>query len=221
MEKLKKFINNLLDYIYKKRCYFCGSNKEYVKMCSKCYEQLVFNEYSVDRNILGVKIYTAGVYEKNLQKMIRGLKYHHQKDLAYYQAKFMWEYFSQIIENEHLEKNFQVIPVPLYKTREKQRGYNHMQLVAEEFCKLNNFTPNYKLIERIKETKPQYKLSRKERMNNLNRAFKVNTQELLNKPILIIDDICTTGSTFESMIEELNANGINNITCLATSSPLL
>lgn len=220
MEFLKKFINNLLDYIYKKRCYFCGTNKECVKMCSKCYEQLVFNEPSANRTILGVKIYTAGIYEKNLQKMIRGLKYHRQKDLAFYQAKFMWEYFSEIITKENLETNYQVIPVPLYKNREKQRGYNHMKLVTEEFCKLSGFTPNYKLIERVKETKPQYKLSKKERMKNLNNAFKINSTELLNKPLLIIDDICTTGSTFESMIEELNANAINNITCLATSSPM-
>ena len=134
MEKFKKFINNLLDYIYKKRCYFCGSNKEYVKMCSKCYEQLVFNEYSVDRNILGVKIYTAGVYEKNLQKMIRGLKYHHQKDLAYYQAKFMWEYFSQIIENEHLEKNFQVIPVPFTKHEKNNVDITTCNLLQKNFA---------------------------------------------------------------------------------------
>ena len=145
---MKNFLLSLLDWIYKKKCYVCGRSKESAKLCSKCYEKIRFNSKNVNRKILKVDVYACGFYDTVLQKIIRGLKYHRQRELAYYQAKFMWEYFSQIIENEHLEKNFQVIPVPLYKTREKQRGYNHMQLVAEEFCKLNNFTPNYKLIER-------------------------------------------------------------------------
>ena len=219
MEKFKKIFEFILDYIYKKRCYFCGSNKECVKMCSKCYEQLQFSDLKPDRKILGVNVYTAGVYEKYLQKMIRGIKYHRQKDLAFYQAKFMWEYFSRLKETEHLEDCYQVVPTPLHKSREKKRGYNQMKLVAEEFCILSGYTLNNNLITRIKETKPQYKLSRKERLKNLDNAFEVNTKNLLNLPVLLLDDICTTGSTFESMIDKLNENGINNITCLAASSP--
>ena len=219
MQKVLYLFHKLLDLIYKKRCYFCHSSDECIKMCSKCYETLEFNNLKSDRTILGTKIYVAGIYEKTIQKMIRGIKYHNQKDLAYYQAKFMWEYFSELIQNENLETSFQVVPVPLYKTRQKQRGYNHMELVAEEFCKLSGFSFNKELIKRIKSTKPQYKLSRAERMQNLEKAFKVDTSKLLNLPILIIDDICTTGSTFEAMIDEFNTHGICNITCLATSSP--
>lgn len=219
MKRILAVFIKLLDYIYKKRCYFCGSNKECVKMCSNCYSDLRHSNLSANRIILGIKIYSAGIYEKNIQKMIRGLKYHKQKDLAYYQAKFMWEYFSKIIETENLESDYQVVPVPLYKDREKKRGYNHMTLVAEEFCKQSGYELNNNLISRIKSTKPQYKLSRFQRMQNLENAFSVNIKNLKNKPILIIDDICTTGSTFESMIEEFNSYGINNIICLATSSP--
>lgn len=220
MEDLKKIINTLLDYIYKKRCYFCGKSYECVKMCSKCYDELKFSDARVNRIILGTDVYVAGIYEKTLQKMIRGIKYHKQKSLAYYQAKFMWEYFQQILEEKNINKDFQVVPVPLYKTRERQRGYNHMQLIAKEFCELSGFEPNYELITRIKHTKAQYKLSRQERLKNLKNAFKVDKTKLIEgKTVLIIDDICTTGSTFESMITELKSNGINDIVCFATSSP--
>ena len=58
-------------------------------------------------------------------------------------------------------------------------------------------------------------------MENLKNAFEVNTKFLKNKPILILDDICTTGATFEAMIEEFNDCGINNIICFATASPTL
>ena len=62
-----------------------------------------------------------------MQKLIRGVKYHNQKELAYFQAKFMAEYFKSL----KLNKNFTVVPVPLYKQRKKERGYNHMELLEK------------------------------------------------------------------------------------------
>lgn len=183
-------------------------------MCSDCYNSMSCLPVEVNRTILNSKIYACGVYEKTMQKMIRGLKYHHQRDLAYYHAKFMWEYWQKLAQNEI----FQVVPVPIYKTRLKKRKYNHMELVGEEFCKLSGNVLNMELIKRIKDTKPQYNLKRFQRMENLSNAFEVNKEHLLDMPILLIDDICTTGSTFESMIEELNKNNIYNITCLAVAT---
>lgn len=211
---LEKF-DKLLDWIYKKRCYFCRSSKEAVKMCSKCYEEMDFLPVKINRIIDGKKVYCAGIYNKNLQKLIRGLKYHNQRDLAFYLAKFMAEYFQKITDKH----DFEVIPVPIFPKREKKRKYNHMDLVGEEFCRLTANTLNKNLIKRVKDTKPQYKLKRTERMLNLSNAFEVNKTNYMGKTILIIDDICTTGSTFEEMIKELQKNGINDIICFASTTP--
>ena len=209
-------LDKLLDWIYKKKCYFCRNSKESVKMCSKCYEELDFLPVTINRTYKGVNIYCAGVYSKNLQKMIRGLKYHNQKDLAYYQAKFMYEYWKKL----NIEGNFEIIPVPILYKRKKQRKYNHMELVAKEFSTLSGYETNFGLIKRIKDTKPQYKLNKAQRTTNLANAFEVDKNFIhpQNK-ILIIDDICTTGSTFEEMIKELNKNGMLDITCFATTTP--
>lgn len=213
---MKNFLIELLDWIYKKKCYCCSSSKEAVPICSKCYNELEFNSPQPDRILDGVDIFVAGIYEKNLQKIIRGLKYHNKKDLAYYQAKFMYDYW-KILD---IKGQFQVVPVPLHQTRQKQRHYNHMELVAQEFCKFTGFIPNFTLINRVKHTKPQYKLSRNERMKNSENAFQVDKKNLLTYPILIIDDICTSGATFESIIAELKKNKIQNtIKCFATTSP--
>ena len=212
---MKNIFASLLDLIYRKKCYLCGKSKDSVKMCQSCYDELNFADIKANRIIDGVNIFTCGMYEKNLQKLIRGLKYHKQKELAFYLAKFMYEYFSKL----ELQGNFQVVPVPLHKNRIKKRKYNHMELVAEEFCRLSGFTPNYELITRIKDTRPQYKLSRKERMQNLANAFEVDKTKYLSLPVLLIDDICTTGSTFEEMISALKKEGINEIVCLASSNP--
>ena len=209
---MKKFLEGLLDWVYKKRCYFCKSSKESVKMCSDCYNEMEHKPFGADRIIEGKEVYCAGVYNKNLQKLIRGLKYHNQPDLAFYLAKFMAEYFKS-------DGEYEVVPVPINSKREKKRKYNHMNLTGEEFCRLTSDTFNKDLIIRVKDTKPQYNLKRSERLLNLRGAFKVNKEAYHGKKILLIDDICTTGATFEEMIKELGKNGITDIVCLAGASP--
>lgn len=184
-------------------------------MCSNCFDELDYLPRKINRIINGKKVYCAGIYSKNLQKLIRGLKYHKQSDLAYYLARFMAEYFKNFSENEV----FEVVPVPIHSKREKKRKYNHMNLVGEEFCRLTGYCLNTELIKRVKDTKPQYNLKKSERMKNLNGAFEINKDKYKGGKILIIDDICTTGSTFEEMINELEKIGITNIVCLSATTP--
>ena len=76
---MKKFLDSLLNLIYRKKCYFCGKSKFSVKMCPSCFEKLEFKDFNADKIINNVDVYCAGIYTKNLQKLIRGLKYHKQK----------------------------------------------------------------------------------------------------------------------------------------------
>ena len=130
----------------------------------------------------------------------------------------MYDYFKNISVLQN--KNFEIIAVPLHEKRIKQRKYNHMELVCEEFSKLSGFGYNFELIKRIKDTKPQYKLSRNQRLENLSNAFEIDKNKYSGKTLLIMDDICTTGSTFEEMIKGLNNIGIVDIICFATSTPI-
>lgn len=213
-----KLLNSFLDLIYRKKCYFCGNSKYSVKMCPNCFDKLEFNDFNASKIIDGIDVFCAGFYNKELQKLIRGLKYHKQKDLAHFQAKFMYDYFKKIDVLQN--KDFLLIAVPQHEKRIKKRKYNHMELICEEFSKLSGFEYNFELIKRIKDTKPQYKLNRKQRLENLSEAFLVNKENYNGKTLLILDDISTTGSTFEEMIKEFKNNGINDIVCFATSTPV-
>ncbi len=212
INKLKK----LLDYIYKKKCYFCSSSKDNSIFCSSCYEKIDFMPLKPVETINGSSIYGCCYYKNQIQKLIRGLKYHNKKELAFYQAKIMNEYWQKI--NNKKEK-YTVIPVPLHKNRQKKRKFNHMDLVCYYFCNLTGDDLNIDLIKRIKDTKPQYKLSKKEREINLKEAFKINKYTEIKSPILVIDDITTTGSTLLEIIKELNKNDIFDITALTTAVP--
>lgn len=185
-------------------------------MCSLCFDDMEHLPIEVNREIFGKKIFCSGVYENHLQKLIRGLKYHKQKDLAYFQAKYMYDYWQKIPNKAEI---YQVVPIPLFRTREKSRKYNHMILVVEEFCNLTGYQTNLELVKRIKDTKPQYKLNKAQRMENLLNAFKIEPNKIKNGRIILMDDICTTGSTFENIIFELQKYGINDVVCFATSTP--
>ena len=176
-------------------------------MCPDCFDKLKHLPIKADRIIDGVNVYSCGVYSKELQKLIRGLKFHNQRDLAYYLAKFMYEYGAA-------EGEYTVVPVPIHP---KRRKYNHMALVGEEFCKLSGNKLDCALVKRVKDTHPQYKLSKKERAKNLAGAFEVCSMP--TGRILLIDDICTTGATFEELIRELKKHGIDDIICLAAATP--
>ena len=110
-------------------------------------------------------------------------------------AELLYIYFK-----EHYSMiNFDfIIPIPLYKKRKKQRGYNQAALLAENLSKKTNIEMSEDLLIRFIKTPPLYDLNREKRMSLINGVFSVNNDKkyLLNsKNILLIDDIFTTGTT--------------------------
>ena len=212
-----KFLTQLLDLIYKKRCYFCASTQSGTKMCDRCLQSIDYLPVKIFKNINGVNVYCATVYKDIIQKMIRGLKYHKQRELALYQAKIMYQYWCNL---EISKQNFVIVPVPISNKRLKERHYNHMSLVANEFAKLTGYEINENLIIRVKDTKPQYKLSKAQRAKNLKGAFeaiKENFAEEKEKNFLIFDDILTTGSTISEITKIFQKNGAKHLTAFTTS----
>ena len=214
MRRLIKLLSSLTDLIYKKKCYICSSKRDNSKLCSKCYDSIDFIGFNPLKIIDGVKAYSATVYTKNMQKLIRGIKYHNQYELAPFQARKMYDYWNN---SGNLKTNYVIVPVPLYKNREKHRKYNQMMLVAEEFSRLTGYPIKKDLIKRIKDTKPQYKLHLHEREKNLANAFEVDPTKYNGENLLIIDDILTTGSTLGEMIRTFRRENINHLTCFTTS----
>ena len=96
-----------------------------------------------------------------------------------------------------------------------------MDLVAEKFGELTNFEVNKNLLLRIKDTQKQFKLNKKERIQNIKNAFDINKKMELSKDIniLIIDDITSTGITLEEIIKILKSNGYKNIQALTLATP--
>lgn len=212
-----RILSQLLDLIYKKHCYFCRSTDENSRFCSRCYNKLKFLPAAVLKTVSGVDVYSAVVYKDDIIKMIRGVKYHNQRELACFQAKIMYEYWCKF---EVSKKDFVIIPVPISKKRQRERHYNHMSLVAKEFSKMTGYEIDESLIVRVKDTKPQYKLTRQQRAENLKGAFYADSENVKcqkDRKLLIFDDIFTTGSTVAELAKILFEAGAQDVTAFTTS----
>ena len=212
-----KILEKLLNLIYIQPCYFCRSVKDDNIICKKCYDKIHFLPPASLKEISGVKIYACCLYDGIIKQLIRDLKYNGKKKLAKLQARLMHEYIQEL----RLNADYLILPVPISKQRLKERKYNHMDIVADELSCLTNYKVNKKFLIRIKDTEKQYKLHKQERIQNIKNAFSVDEAFAPSKetPILLIDDITSTGITFEETIKTLHKNGYKNITAIALSTP--
>jgi ComF family protein len=211
-------IRLLFDWLYYKKCYFCREISAEGIICGNCYEKIKINppkQYKVFNN---VEIFSITSYKNEIQKLIRGIKYHNQREFAPYAAQLLFEFWQKTSYTD-TDTKFEIIPIPSHEKRLKQRKFDHIELIANEFSKLTGYPVNKNLVYRIKDTKPQYKLSRPERLENLKGAFSVNKENYSGENLLLIDDICTTGVTMQETIKALNKQGINKICGLVISNP--
>jgi ComF family protein len=184
-------------------------------MCPKCFDEIKLNPPKPHKAVDIHKIYCATQYKDNMQKLIRAIKYHNKKELAKQAGILLKDYWEKIPDKEF---NYEIVPMPIFKKREKQRGYNQSELIAKEFAKYFDYEVNTNLIRRIKDTPALYKLSKKEREDVLSGAFEYIGENYSGRPVLIIDDICTSGTSVTELINELKRHGVYDITVLTCAS---
>ncbi len=129
------------------------------------------------------------VYDDFIRPVVHKFKFGAGKYLATPLANFMAE------KLKSLEWNIDIITyVPMYKKREKKRGFNQARELANEMGKILNI-PVQTIFEKKIDTHEQARLDSMSRRKNLKDAFKVVARNLKDKTILIVDDIYTTGAT--------------------------
>jgi len=104
-----------------------------------------------------------------------------------------------------------IVPVPLHPARERERGFNQAQLLAE-LVSPQLGVPTRPLLQRVRFTTTQTAFDRAERIQNLRHAFRLRRNgDVRNLSVLLIDDVLTTGSTLSECARVLKENGAQSV----------
>jgi len=134
-------------------------------------------------------------------------------------AESIYGHLIEEISDLMLMENFQepiLIPVPLSKSRMRERGFNQAELICNNITKLDegkNLTLLKNVLIKIKGTKHQARIeNRRERLKNIIGSFSlVNSELIKNRNIILIDDVITTGATLFEARKVLKRGGARKV----------
>lgn len=228
-----KLLGAILALLYPPHCFGCESpieNGHYVcegcfakikkvspPFCQLCCTPLASEEIDLCRWCAHRKRYftrarSFGFYQNEdgvLERMIRALKYNGERALA----KELARYLAQAVAD--MREKFEMITfVPQTPRKQRERGFNHAQLIAQKLGELLQKETVQALVK-IKDTRPQVELKGEERLQNLKNAFLANEPNCDN--ILLVDDVFTTGTTVDECSRALKRSGYKRVFVLTVA----
>lgn len=200
--ELKRY---LLDYIYPNRCPFCDKEiHSGLYFCTECAEKLASAPESAD-NIspaAGLSVVTA--YDDTAKRLVYEFK---EGNNGYAASAAAYLMFRKLCADGALGGITVVTAVPMHRRDKARRGYNQSELVAKEIARLAR-KPYRRLLKKTKLNLPQKSLSAAERCVNVVGVYEyAHKKRLEGESVLLIDDVCTTGSTLREAASQLIIGG--------------
>lgn len=210
MNPLASIVDDVVSLVYPKVCSACGSilfhQEDYI--CNRCLLKLPRTNYHKHPENPLNQIFWGRVplehvtacffFQKagKVQNLLHQLKYQGKREVGIYIGKI----YGKELMNSPVYGNVDVItPVPLHKSKMRQRGYNQSEEFAIGLAESMNKPLDTKSLKRIVASETQTRKSRYNRWENVNEIFQVvHSEELAGKHILLTDDVITTGSTIEA-----------------------
>lgn len=195
----------------RKDCLICDRvTNKYLNICDSCYSILVPKKEGIVKNFKFVdRAYACFYYNPLFRDILRRYKFGNQRYLYRLFSEILLE---KIMDLKLYEEIDLIIPVPLHRDTLIKRGFNQVDLLAEEIGKILKVEVLTRTLVKNKFTEEQVKLNLEERKVNLKDAFDIkNPEKIKGKRILLIDDIITTGSTLEECSKVLKEFGSGKI----------
>ena len=145
--------------------------------------------------------------------IIYKLKYFDHPEVGVEMGRFAAEEFMQ---NDFFEGVDCIVPVPLTKSRKRERGYNQSEMIARGVSKVTGIPVVTDAVRRTTFKESQTKKDRWERMDNVGSVFEVaSSKNVAGKHVLVIDDVITTGATIVGCAETLVKAGAKKISVMS------
>jgi ComF family protein len=192
----------LLSYLMPPICPVCGLPVGRPGVCRQCQEHPL--------QIDGIR--SVAAYEGPLCEVIRCYKYAYMRGLAQDLGDLLvafWRANPLPVDT--------IVPVPLHRRRLRERGYNQSALLAAYLGNQVKLPVVCDVLQRNRYTTSQVHLKWGERRENVAGAFSCADQRLEGRRVLLVDDVCTTGSTLEACSVALCAGGARSVHALTVA----
>ncbi|MBQ8224087.1 MAG: ComF family protein [Bacteroides sp.] len=213
MKTVRQWFLDLFRLLFPPQCVACGMMLEEDEecLCKLCLETLPRTQlHLIKHNYLEVMLrarfplqrITAFFYhkkEKRFDHLIHQIKYNGRKDAGIYMGKLM----AEELEKDGFFKGIEVIvPVPLHPHRQRKRGYNQSDCLAQGISTVTGIPLDTTSLIRSADNQTQVHQSRLERLRNVKGIFRLTRPgAFTGKHILLVDDVLTTGSTISACAE--------------------
>lgn len=160
-------------------------------------------------------VFYLGEYNGILKEAIARLKYRNEPKLGRHLGVRLGRNWNEHMSNLELEVD--IVPIPSHPLKLKERGYNQAEEIARAFA----FTTGMQMVpalERIKFAYSQVGQTAVARRQNVRGAFRCSYQNRPTKPVLLVDDVLTSGATLEEAAKVLRSQGyeVFGAVCVAT-----
>lgn len=215
LSKLLLWGRSVTDFIFPRYCLCChnrlAEGERFV--CSHCLlrlpqtEHASFTDNEMARTFWGlVPVHHATsclVYAKSspVAQILSALKYRGCPEVGLYMGRIMAR---QLLPKDFFSGIDIIVPVPLSRQKERQRGYNQSLWIARGVAEVTGLGIDASSVVRTVSNPSQTGLRMEERRTSVRGIFQVKSpQSLEGKHILLIDDVITTGSTLLSCAETI------------------
>ena len=202
------------DWVLPPACLHCGRRRwASLPLCRACLRTLRDARPEEDEAVSGLPwIRALFRLTPPLHDLIHGFKYRHQRrHIGFLTAWMRW----RRAWAEDLAHTYDaLVPVPLHPARRRDRGYNQAEALAVQLGRTGRRPVITKGLRRVRFTGTQTRLKSGARAENLDGAFRADARHVGGKSILLIDDVCTTGSTLAHCRDELLRAGAARVDAL-------
>lgn len=221
------FWSRLLDLISPRLCVVCGNRLAVTEetLCSKCYLHLPRTDFANDlyENVMAklfwgqIKLEKATAlfyYEPHAEtaQILYELKYKNHPEIGVVMGRMMAK---ELMKSGLFEDIDALVPVPLAKKRERERGYNQSLELAKGVSEVTGLPIANLVIRRTKFVGSQTKRGRWERNENVEHVFELEDDNISDQHLLLIDDVVTTGATVIACAKEMQKASNVKISVLA------